>query len=519
MSSPTVSAATASPPDAPAPPTEKMSLPTLTAMVVGSMIGSGIFMLPRRFGDATGGFGALVAWAVAGGGMYTLARVFQYLAQRKPDLDAGVYAYAKAGFGNYLGFISALGYWTGSFIGNVSYFVLIMSTVGLIKHTLAGSGTAIGHGDYDYGEPNSLFGAGDTLPAVLVSSVVLWAVHFLVLRGVKQATFINKVVTVAKIVPIFLFVLIVAVAGLFIAGAGFRFDTFAANFWGGEGETKSLWGQVSATMGVVVFVFLGVEGASVYSRYAQKREHVGAATLFGFVGVTCLMVLITLLPYGVMPQAGLKEVQQPSVAGVLGHVVGPWGVVFIGAGLIVSVLGAYLAWSLIAAEVIWSAARTKDMPAVISRENQRGVPAAALWLTNLGTQVFLVSTLFSADALRLMVDLTGAMNLIPLLLVAGYGLKLTASGETYDVNPTERTGHLILAGIATLYTLFLIYALGLKFLLLGAILYAPGTGLYVWARREQGQNVFTPAELGLFVVAVAGAVLGIVFLATGYITL
>jgi len=519
MSSPAASTPVEGPPAAPAPTTQKMSLPALTAMVVGSMIGSGIFMLPRRFSTHTGGFGALIAWTVAGVGMFTLARVFQYLAQRKPDLDAGVYAYAKAGFGNYPGFAAALGYWAGSFIGNVSYFVLIMSTVGLIKQTLAGAGTMIGHGDYDYDEPNSLFGAGDTLSAVLVSSVILWAVHFLILRGVKQATFINTVVTVAKIVPIVLFVLIVVVAGLFVAGAGFRFDTFAANFWGGEGETKSLWGQVSATMGVVLFVFLGVEGASVYSRYAEKREHVGTATVLGFIGVTCLMVLITLLPYGVMPQSALKEVQQPSVAGVLGHVVGPWGVVFIGVGLIVSVLGAYLAWSLIAAEVIWSAARTKDMPAIISRENKHGVPAAALWLTNTGTQVFLISTLFSADALRLMVDLTGAMNLIPLLLVAAYGLKLGVTGETYDVIPKERTGNLILAAVATLYTLFLIYALGLKFLLLGAILYAPGTALYVWARREQKQRVFTSVELGLFLVVVAGAVLGIVFLATGYITL
>ena len=91
MSSPTASTPVEGPPAAPAPPTQKMSLPALTAMVVGSMIGAGIFMLPRRFGNATGVFGALVAWAVAGGGMYTLARVFQSLAQRKPDLDAGVY--------------------------------------------------------------------------------------------------------------------------------------------------------------------------------------------------------------------------------------------------------------------------------------------------------------------------------------------------------------------------------------------------------------------------------------------
>jgi arginine:ornithine antiporter/lysine permease len=95
MSSQTAPAAVESPPAKSAAPTQKMSLPALTAMVVGSMVGSGIFMLPRRFGDHTGGFGALLAWLIAGFGMFTLARVFQSLAQRKPDLDAGVYAYVR----------------------------------------------------------------------------------------------------------------------------------------------------------------------------------------------------------------------------------------------------------------------------------------------------------------------------------------------------------------------------------------------------------------------------------------
>ena len=100
---------------------QKMSRMQLTAMVVGSMIGAGIFNLPARFGTATGPFGALLAWTIAGGGMYLLARVFQSLAEKKPDIDAGVFAYAKAGFGDYVGFVSAFGYWLGSCRGNVVY--------------------------------------------------------------------------------------------------------------------------------------------------------------------------------------------------------------------------------------------------------------------------------------------------------------------------------------------------------------------------------------------------------------
>jgi len=94
-------------------------------MVVGSMVGAGIFSLPARFGSATGPFGAIIAWVIAGGGMLMLAFVFQSLAIRKPELDAGIYAYPKAGFGSYLGFAAAFGFWAGTCLGNTTYFILI----------------------------------------------------------------------------------------------------------------------------------------------------------------------------------------------------------------------------------------------------------------------------------------------------------------------------------------------------------------------------------------------------------
>ena len=121
----------------------RLSLFSLSALVIGSMIGAGIFSLPRTFAVATGPFGALIAWSVAAGGMYMLARVFQTLAERKPDMDAGVYAYARAGFGDYAGFLSAFGYWISTCIGNVSYWVLIKSTLGaffpVVMNTISGA--------------------------------------------------------------------------------------------------------------------------------------------------------------------------------------------------------------------------------------------------------------------------------------------------------------------------------------------------------------------------------------------
>src|SRR5262245_44776942 len=211
-------------------------------MVVGSMVGAGVFSLPRRFATETGVYGALIAWAIAGTGMLMLAFVFQTLAVRKPALDSGVYAYAKAGFGEYLGFFSAFGYWASACVGNVTYWVLIMSTVGKIVPAL---------------------GEGDTFLAMALSTVGIWLFALLVRRGVREATTINKIVTVAKLVPILVFA-VVALTML-------DWDVFVDNMSGGDG-VGSLFAQVRGTMLVTVFVFLGVEGASVYSRYAKRRE-------------------------------------------------------------------------------------------------------------------------------------------------------------------------------------------------------------------------------------------------------
>jgi arginine:ornithine antiporter/lysine permease len=269
---------------------------------------------------------------------------------------------------------------------------------------------------------------------------------------------------------------------------------------------------------VTVFVFLGIEGASVYSRYAKKREDVGAATITGFISVTTLMVLVTLLPYAVLPRGDVADMRQPSMAAVLEAVVGPWGAIFVSVGLLISVLGAYLAWSLICAEVMFAAARTKDMPKIFAKENRNKVPVAALWATSIVIQLIVITTYWSRDAFSLMLNLTSAMALIPFLLVAGYAFMLTRRGETYEANPRDRTRDLVIAAVATIYTIFLLYAGGMKFIVLSAVLYAPGTALYVWARREQGLPVFSRTwDWIVFGLAAIGAIVGIYWLLTGYI--
>ena len=482
-----MSDAPASSPVEPSTGVQRVSVGTLTMMVVGGMVGAGVFSLPRRFASETGIWGALIAWGVAGTGMLMLAFVFQALAVRKPDLDSGVYAYAKAGFGEYLGFFSAFGYWASACVGNVTYWILIMSTLGALAPWL---------------------GDGNTLPAVALSTIGIWLFALLVLRGTEEAAIINRIVTVAKLIPIGVFI----VLSLFVV----NWSTFVDNLHGqGLG---SIFGQVKGTMLATVFVFLGVEGASVYSRYASKREDVGRATILGFVSVLAVFASVTVVSYGILPRAEIAKLRQPSMAGVFEAAVGGWGSVFISAGLIVSVLGAYLAWSLMAAEVLFVASKDDDMPKFLRRENKAKAPVAAVVMSTALTQVMLFVTMASENAFDFALNMTSALSLFPFVLAAGYALRLAVTKESYDVDASGRTKELVIAAVATAYTVFLLFAAGPKYMLLSLVIYAPGTFLFVKARREKDRQLFSKSETIILVISIIGAVVGIVSLVTGAIT-
>ncbi|WP_315387694.1 basic amino acid/polyamine antiporter [uncultured Stenotrophomonas sp.] len=462
----------------------KLSLLELTALVVGSMIGSGIFALPGAFGTTTGVYGALLAWVIAGTGMLMLAFVFQSLSRLKPELDTGIYAYAKAGFGDYAGLLSAVGYWLGCCLADVACLILIKATLGQYVPAL---------------------GDGTTVIAILSASVLLWGFHFLILRGIKEAALINTIATVAKLVPLAVFVVF-----LFV---GFRADVFALNLWGFElPGASTLWQQTRGTLLLTVFVFVGIEGASVYSRYARRREDVGIATVAGFLGVLCLLVMVTILSYGVLLRPELAALATPSMAGVMEAIAGRWGALFISIGLLVSVLGNYLSWSLLAAEVLHSAALNNAMPRALARENAAGVPDAALWLTNGVIQAFLLVSWFADYAFTLALKMTSAMTLVPYLLVAAYQLKLSLAGEG---------GHARMrwiAGIATAYAVGMLLAGGSRYLLLSSLLYVPGSILF-WVWQRQRGIAFRPLELLVLAALCTMAVVALVGMGSGWLRL
>ncbi len=476
----------------PAAAAGKLGLGLLVALVVGSIVGSGIFGLPQNMAAGAGAGAILIGWAITGTGMLMLAFTYQMLALRKPALDNGVYAYARALSGEYVGFNAAWGYWVSAWIGNVGYLVAAFGALG-----------------YFY----PAFGEGNTLAAVLGASVVVWVVHAMVLRGIQGAAVLNAVVTLAKVVPLLLFIVLVAMA--------FQVTTFRLDFWGAP-ALGSVLDQVRSTMLVTVWVFIGIEGASVYSARAAHRADVGRATVIGFLICLALLMSVSVLSLGVATQPELASMKNPSMAPVLERAVGSWGAVLVYLGLIVSVGGGFLAWMLLAAESLFTPATGGVMPAWLGQQNAKGVPANALWLTNGMVQLFLILTLWSKASYLALISLSTAMILIPYLFSACYGLKLAwtgqgdamlatagMKGEGSARNASNARGAIGFTALAALYCLWLLYAAGLKYLLLSALLYAPGAVVYLWAKKQAKQRPFSGAEwvvlAGLLVLAAASA--------------
>jgi arginine:ornithine antiporter/lysine permease len=455
---------------------KKLGLTALTALVLSSMLGAGVFSLPQNMAAVASPAALLIGWAITGAGIILLSLALLLLTRLKPELDGGIFTYARAGFGELVGFCSAWGYWLCAVIANVSYLVIVFSALSFFTDSP-------GH---------VVFGDGNTWQAVLGASVLLWMVHWLVLRGVQTAASINLVATLGKLVPLGLFVVLAAVA--------FNYDRFHFDFTGLALHTP-VWQQVKDTMLITLWVFIGVEGAVVVSARARNKKDVGRATLLAVMAALIVYLLVTLLSLGLVPRAELAGMRNPSMAGLMTRLVGSWGDVIIAVGLIVSVCGAYLSWTIMAAEVPLMAAEHGAFPRSLAKQNHRGAPSASLWLTNISVQVCLVLIWLTGSDYNTLLTIASEMILVPYFLVGAYLFKVARQ--------LNRPGIMAIASGASAYGLWLLYASGPLHLLLSVVLYAPGVLLFLFARRggrgTAQLNVLEKGAMALLVVASAPA--------------
>ncbi|MGO3040351.1 basic amino acid/polyamine antiporter [Corynebacterium variabile] len=496
--------------------TDTVRLPTLISLILGACVGSGIFALPQNVASVASPGAAVIGWLITGVGMLCIAFVFQSLAQRKPHLDSGVYSYVRAGLGDFVGFASGWGYWLASIIAQVGYATLFFTAVGYFIPVFDGSYPLVN---------------------AIGVSVMTWVIFGVLARGVRQAALLNIVTTAAKLLPILAFLIIVAFVG-------FHPEVFTADFWGrlatfgedgtGAGDhTASLSTQVQGMMLFTVWAFIGVEGASAYSRRAKTRRDVSLATLLGFLAVFLLLVLVSFLSYGVVPRDELAQMGDNSLAEVLEIVVGPWGGALISVGLALSVLGAYVSWQMLCAEPITMMAQDELLPKKLGEINVKGAPVIAQFMSACVIQLFIVVFFLNESAYTTMVQLATSLYLIPylfgalyllLLSTKGSGLQHPDAGRLFNLDgpsASRRTNalHAVIAAVGVLYSLWLFYAADPKFVLLGMVLVVPGMVVYVLTRIRNHGRIFNAFEWVVVAVVLVAAIAAVVGIAQGTVTL
>lgn len=383
---------------------KKLNFSALVAMIIGSTIGSGIFTTTADMAASGAHTGAvLVGWGICGVGMLGLTMCFFGLNKVKPELTNGVFSYAKEGFGEFVGFNSAWGYWISALLCNVSYMTLLFGAIG-------------------YFFP--VFGQGNNLVSIVCASVIIWILNGLVLRGVKEAAALNILTTIAKLVPIFVFIVAVIFLG------AFKPSIFMENFQGNG--TVPFGDQVKATTAATVWSFIGIEGAVVLSGRAKKASDVGKASMVGFLGIFAIYVMVAALSLGVMPVEEMAELPNPQMAGILESAVGPWGAALINLAVILSLAGALLGWTIIAADCPYSAAQQGVFMKAFAKSNKNDSPAFSLWLTNGIIQLFLIVIYFNESTYQVFYTISTSMIMIPYFLSSLYYLKVAITKDGFD---------------------------------------------------------------------------------------
>lgn len=477
---------------------KKMGIIALSALVISAMIGGGVFNLPQSMAENASAGAILIAWVITGVGMWFVANTFRILSSARPEATAGIYSYGELGFGKFTGFLMAWGYWICNCFANVGYGILLMDSL-------------------NYFFPG-YFTGGNNLYSIIGGSLVIWFMYFLVMAGVKNAASLNLISTIGKLIPLLLF--------LFVILFSIKLSMFFTNFWGTETlitiqdkPLGSLLSQVKGTMLVTLWVFIGIEGAVVISDRAKDQATVGKATLLGFLVCLIMYVLLSLAPFGSYSQGELAAMAVPGTAAALSGIVGKWGDWVMNAGVIIAILGSWLVWTIMLAELPLAAAKSGSFPKVFTKENSKGSASFSLIVSTIIMQAIMILVYFSHNAWSLMLNITGVMVLPCYIICTIYLVKITTKNEEYPTDIFSSRKKSAITGIlGSLYGFWLIYAAGLGYMLVASIIYAIGIPLFMRARKEvePTKPVFTPRERSFSLLLVIIGIIGIIYVMINY---
>ncbi|MEE6674863.1 basic amino acid/polyamine antiporter [Pediococcus acidilactici] len=431
----------------------------LTALIVSSCIGTGIFGITNTVAAAAAPGPALLSWFFVGIGFLLLVLSLNNLSEKRPDLEAGIFSYAGAGFGPLGEFISGWAYWLSAWLGNVAFATMLMSAIGTFIPTFKG---------------------GQNMPSIILAIIFCWALTLLVNRGVESASFVNTIGTFFKVIPLFLFIIITIVF--------FKGHMFTTDFWGNVANnfskgtvTGSVFDQLKGTLSTLIWVFIGVEGASVMGHRAKTRSQAQQATIIGFIMLLAIYVMISIIPYGTLTRAQLASASQPALGNDLELIVGHWGAMIINVGLIISTVISWLSWTMLPAETTMLIAKDKVMPSLWGRLNEKNAPTASLYITAILQTIFLFSLLFTSEAYNFAYSLASAAILFSYLFVGLYQMKYSHKHQEW--------GQFTIGLLSALFMLACMFLSGWQQMLLVSISFIPGFIIYYQAVREDHRDL------------------------------
>ncbi len=429
-----------------------------TALVIGNMVGSGIFLLPAslaRFGGIS-----ILGWLFTASGAILLALVFARLARMVPGAG-GPYAYSRAGFGDFAGFLIAWGYWISTIAGNAAIAVAFIGYLGFFWPAVARS---------------PLLGA-------VVATTAIWLLVLVNAAGVRKAGSVAVVTTVLKLLPL----LAVGVVGLFFLSLD-SFRPFNAS--GGSAGSA-----ITACAALTLWAFLGLESSTIPADDVQRpRVTIPRATILGTGLTAAVYILGTVAVMGLIPLAELGQSTAP-FADAAQAMFGGWAGYLIAGGAVISTFGALNGWTLILGQVPAAAARDGLFPAIFARPSRAGTPAAGMVISSVLVTILMLMN-FSRGLVAMftfIILLATLCTLIPYAFCAMAELMVFVK-QREQFRGERLAGATVIAALAFVYSLWAIAGSGQESVYWGLMLLLAGIPFYVWLRWRAARDADSTAS-------------------------
>ncbi len=423
---------------------KKLGLWSSTSLVVGNMIGAGVFLMPAAM--ASFGSISILGWVFSAIGSFFLARVFSNLSKLLPQGTGGPYAYTRHGLGDFAGFLVAWGYYLATSCANAAITISFVSALSTFFPLLA----------------------TNTMAAVLTGLGAIWLLTWVNTRGVATSGKVQLATTILKLLPL----LIIAIGGLFFIRV--------ENFHPFNNTSTSVWGAITATATMTMFSYIGIESATIPSgSVADPGKTISRATMLGLLIATLVYVLGSISVMGIIPNTALQHSVTPFAdAAVI--MFGPTARYWVSAGVAIAAFGALNGWTLVQGQVPFAIAKDKLFPAIFTRLNSKGVPYVGMIISGIIISLFMSMNYTKAlvEQFRFLLLLSVFTMLVPYLFsVTSY---ILIRFEKKSLKSTGWVSAIVLGMLAFIYTLWEIAGAGQSSVFYGFILLMAGVPFYVW---------------------------------------